>query len=92
MGWLLPILLIVLLLGPLRRWAGRHWALLIAAAAGGGFGWLMGTLVTGTLGSPVPFLPLLWALVGAAAGAQAGPALLRRLARDGEDDHAPGRH
>ena len=85
MGWLLLIILLVLLLGPLRLWIGRHWAFFISLVAGAVFGWVLGAMILGTCGGPA-FLPIAWALVGAIALGRSGPAWLRKIERDGKDD------
>ncbi len=88
MAWLISILALVLLLGPLRRWAGRHWALLLSLAAGAVFGFVVGSVLTAM--SPVPpWTPWLGAAACAVAAAESGPCWLRRMSRDGrsgEDD------
>ena len=85
MGWLMLLGVVVLLIGPLRPWVGRHWAFLVSAVLGGGLGFLAGAWVLGTCGTSVPFLPLLWAAVGAIALGRAGPAWLRRISNDGRN-------
>ena len=92
MKWLLVIGVIVLLLGPLRHWVGRHWAFLISIIAGAAFGFLMGAWAMARSGHSYPGLPLLWALVGAIAAGRVGPAVLRRIERDGKNGHSSRRH
>lgn len=92
MKWLLVIIVIVILLGPLRRWTGRHWAFLLSVMAGAAFGFLAGLFVIAKAGCSFPGLPLLWALVGAIAAARVGPAVLRHIERDGKNGHASRRH
>jgi hypothetical protein len=92
MRWLLVILVIVMLLGPFRRWIGRHWAFLLSVIAGAAFGFFLGTWVINTCGSPFPGLPLLWALVGAIAAGRVGPKVLRDIERDGKNDQSSRRH
>ena len=82
MRLLLIIILLALLFGPLRPWVGRHWAFLVSIVAGAVFGFVLGALVIGSGGGPA-FLPVLWALVGAAAFAHGGPAILRHIGKDG---------
>ena len=91
MGWLLLIILPVLLLGPLRRWVGRHWALLISAVVGGILGLVLGSMLIAKTGGPA-FLPLLWAAAGAIVLGQSGPAWLRKIERDGKDERSSRRH
>lgn len=83
MGWLVLLGVVVLLLGPLRPWVGRHWAFLGSTILGGALGLLAGAWALGACGASIPFLPLLWALVGAIALGRAGPAWLRKIAQDG---------
>jgi len=92
MKWLLVILVIVMLLGPLRRWVGRHWAFLLSIIAGGAFGFFLGAWVVNNGANRFPYLPLLWALVGAIAAGQVGPACLRHIERDGKNGHHTRRH
>ena len=91
MRLLIIIVALVLLLGPLRHWAGRHWGCLLSLVIGGLFGLLMGAWVVGSCGGPA-FLPLLWAAVGAIAFARTLPAHLHKLGKDGRDDDTPRRH
>lgn len=86
MAWLILIAVTVLLLGPLRPWVGRHWAFLLSVTAGAGFGWALGSWVLATCGGRIPYLPLAWAVVAAAALAGAGPAWLRKIERDGKEE------
>ena len=85
MGWLTLLIVVVLVLGPLRPWIGRHWALLASVLLGAAFGWIMGALVTGTCSASVPWLPLAWAVVGAIALGRVGPAWLRKIQKDGKE-------
>lgn len=84
MKWIWMILAIALLLGPLRRWMGRHWALGISVIAGAVFGYVLGALVTGPWGGSDPHLPLIWGLVGAIASGNVGPRWLRHISEDGK--------
>lgn len=89
---LLAIIVIVMLLGPLRRWTGRHWAFLVSTIAGAAFGFFAASFVTAKLGCSFPGLPLLWALVGAIAAGRVGPAVLRQVERDGKNGQSSRRH
>jgi hypothetical protein len=88
MKWVLAIVVIVLLLGPLRRWIGRHWAFLISVFGGAAFGFFWASFVMCKLGCSVPGLPLMSALIVSIAASRAGPALLRQIERDGKDEHS----
>jgi len=85
MRWLGLIVLLVLLLGPLRRWAGRHWALLLSAAGGAIAGLILASALA-AMGNVPPYTPLVAAVVGAVAFGRAGPGVLRRLEKDGRHD------
>lgn len=89
---LLLVITVLLLLGPLRRWVGRHWAFLLSVIAGGAFGLLLGAWVVGTCGSSHAGLPLLWAVVGAIAAARVGPSILRDIEKDGKNGKSSRRH
>lgn len=91
MKWWWIVIVGVLLLGPLRRWFGRHWAFLASATGGALFGLVLGALVLRTCGGPA-YLPLLWGAVGAIALGHRGPSVLRRIERDGRDDGTTRRH
>ncbi len=88
MKWVLAIVVIVLLLGPLRRWIGRHWAFLISVFGGAAFGFFWALFVISKVGYSEPLVPLLAALIVSIAAGRAGPALLRRIERDGKDGHS----
>lgn len=92
MKWLLAIIVIVILLGPLRRWTGRHWAFLVSVLAGAAFGFFAGAFVMAKAGCSFAGLPLLWALVGAIAAGRVGPAVLRQIQKDGKNEQSPRRH
>jgi uncharacterized membrane protein len=79
---LLIILVIVILLGPLRKWVGRHWAFLFSIFAGAIAGFVIGTILTG-FGAP-SFTPLLGAIACAIECGQWGPELLRHIEKDGK--------
>ena len=91
MRWLLLIVVVVLLVGPLRPWVGRHWAFLISMVAGAVFGWVLGAVVIGRRGGPA-FLPLVSAVICAIALGRSGPAWVRKIERDGKDDSFSRRH
>jgi hypothetical protein len=82
MKLLLIILVIVILLGPLRKWAGRHWAFLFSAFAGAITGFAIGTILT-RFGAP-PFTPLLGAIAFAIEGGWLVPEILRHIEKDGK--------
>lgn len=88
MKWILAVVVVVLLLGPLRRWIGRHWAFLISVFGGAAFGFFWASFVMSKLGCSVPGLPLMSALIVSIAASRAGPALLRQIERDGKDGHS----
>jgi len=88
MKWILAVVVVVLLLGPLRRWVGRHWAFLISVFGGAAFGFFWASFVMSKLGCSVPGLPLISALIVSIAASRAGPALLRQIERDGKDGHS----
>ena len=80
---LFMIVVLVLLLGPLRPWAGRHWAFLTSVALGIGSGYLLGTFLT-RYGLPA-LTPVLGALAGAVALGDSLPVILRQIEKDGRD-------
>ena len=92
MGWLLILLAVVLLEGPLRNWAGRHWALLLSATVGAVFGYVVGSILTAMSPTMPCFTPLLGAVVCGIDAALAGPAWLRHIEKDGRNGDASGRH
>ncbi len=79
---LLLIVILIMLAGPLRRWVGRHWALLISIASGAILGFVFGSVLTCRFGAPA-FTPLLAGFMGAVAAGQSGPAWLRQIEKDG---------
>ena len=83
MRWLLVLIVLILLFGPLRKWLGRHWAFLFCVVAGAVFGLMAGAMVLGTCGGPA-FLPLVWAIAGAVILGRVGPSALRNIERDGK--------
>ena len=92
MAWLLIILVTVLLIGPLRRWAGRHWAFLTSASFGAVFGYVVGSVLL-AMSPTIPSLaPLVGAIVCGIEAGLAGPAWLRHIERDGKNGDASGRH
>lgn len=88
MRWLLVIGILLVLFGPLRRWARRHWALLLSVLAGAVSGFVLGILTIAATGarSLCPGLPVVWALLWAIAFAKGGPAWLRHMEKDGKDE------
>jgi len=94
MRMFLGLVLFVLLLGPLRPWVARHWALLLSILAGAGGGFMVGALVLRSSGggADLAMLPLLGALIGAVVLGDVGPAWLRRIEKDGNNDPSSGRH
>lgn len=94
MRWLWLIGIVVVPLGPLRPWVGRHWALLISVIAGALFGFVLGAfaLATGGTDHSIVPLPLLWGLIGAIAVGRVGPAWLRHIEKDGKNERSPRRH
>ena len=85
MGWLLVIGVGVLLLGPLRNWAGRHWALLVSVVAGGTGGMLLGGFLVAKGGGPAQLMLIVPVLCAIACG-KSGPRWLRTIEKDGKDD------
>jgi len=85
-GTVLVIMVVlgVLLLGPLRHWAGRHWALLASLAFGAAFGFVVGSILSTRFGL-TPLAPLIGAVACGIEAAGTLPAGLRRLSRDGKD-------
>ena len=92
MKWIGIILLAAVLLGPLRRWIGRHWALLISIVFGAGAGFIAAAVLNAKCGGIYPFLPLIGILVGAIGAGQAGPAWLRHIEKDGRNGQSSRRH
>lgn len=84
MGWAIVLIVAVLLLGPLRHWAGRHWALLVSMAFGAGFGFVVGSILSSRFGM-TPLAPLIGAIACAIEAVAFLPCQLRRLSRDGRD-------
>ncbi|MCX6072003.1 MAG: hypothetical protein NTU91_14290 [Chloroflexi bacterium] len=84
MEWVFLIIVAVLLLGPLRHWAGRHWALLVSIAVGAGFGFVFGSILSSRFGV-TPLAPLIGAIACAIDAVAFLPCQLRRLSRDGRD-------
>ena len=83
MKWLF-VIIIILLLGPLRRWVGRHWAVLLSTMGGAVVGLMIGGYIAAKCGSSYAWLPLVGALIGAAAAGRVGPEWLRNIERDGK--------
>ena len=83
MKWLLLIALIVLLLGPLRPWFGRHWAVIVSLTAGTVFGLMAGAMYVGHCGAPA-WMALVTTLIFASAALYYGPPWLRKIQKDGK--------
>jgi hypothetical protein len=92
MKLLLVIMVLVLLFGPLRRWAGRHWALLLSTSAGAVIGLFIGGFITAKCGPAYGWLPLAGALTGAFVAIGLGPKWLRDIERDGKNGRSRRRH
>ena len=72
-------------LGPLRPWFARHWAFLFSVAGRAAFGYFWTAFILSKLNYHVAGLPLASALIAAIAAGQYGPAILRRIQRDGKN-------
>jgi peptidoglycan/LPS O-acetylase OafA/YrhL len=81
MKFLLAFMVIVLLLGPLRHWAGRHWAFLVSLIGGATAGFILGSILI-KFGAPT-YVPLLAAIIFAVECARFGPEMLRDIEKDG---------
>jgi len=92
MKWIWIILFVLLFLGPLRRWCGRHWAYLISTAVGAGAGLIGATILNGKCGGIYPFLPLAGLVVGALAASEIGPEWIRHVEKDGKNGSSSRRH
>jgi len=90
MAWVILIIVAVLLLGPLRHWAGRHWALLASMAFGAGFGFVVGSILSSRFGL-TPLAPLIGAVACAIEAVRLLPCELRRLSWDGRDQEDDAR-
>lgn len=91
MKWLF-VILVILFLGPLRPWIGRHWALLLSTITGAVIGLLIGGFITAQCGPSYAWLPLVGALIGAATAGNVGPEWLRHIEKDGKNGHSSRRH
>jgi CHASE2 domain-containing sensor protein len=91
MKWLF-VILIILFLGPLRLWVGRHWAFLFSTVAGAIIGLFIGGYVAARCGPAYAWFSLIGAVIGAVAAGSAGPEWLRNIERDGKNGHSSGRH
>jgi hypothetical protein len=92
MRWILVIIVIVILLGPLRSLVARHWAFLLSVFGGAAFGYFWASFVMSKLNYHVAGLPLASALIVAIAVGRCDPAILRQIERDGKNGHSSGRH
>jgi hypothetical protein len=81
MKLLLAIIVVVLLFGPLRHWAGRHWAFLVSIVGGAIAGTFFGTFLL-KFGAPA-ITPLLGAIAFAIECGRLGPEWLRDIEKDG---------
>ena len=91
MKWLF-VILVILLLGPLRLWFGRHWAFLFSTVTGAVIGLFIGGYIAGQCGPSYAWLPLVGALIGAAIAGSKGPIWLRDIEKDGKNGHSSRRH
>ena len=91
MKWLFAIL-VILLLGPLRLWVGRHWAFLFSTVAGAVIGLFIGGYIAAQCGPSYAWLPLVGAVIGAATAGKVGPEWMRNIERDGRNGHYSRRH
>lgn len=91
MSWLIAVIAVLLFLGPLRPWVGRHWALFISLVSGAITGLAFAAYAMRTATMPA-YTALAYAIVGAIAFATTGPRVLRKLAEDGKDEAPPRRH
>ena len=82
MKLLLVIIVIIMLLGPLRHWAGRHWAFLVSVVGGAIAGFVLGAILT-RFGAP-PVTPLVGAIAVAIECSRLSPELLRQIEKDGK--------
>lgn len=92
MRWILAIIVIVTLLGPLRPLVARHWAFLLSVFGGAVFGYFWASFVMSKLNYHVAGLPLASAVIVAIAAGRYGPAIFRRIERDGKNGQSSGRH
>ena len=92
MKWLFVFGLLALLLGPLRRWLGRHWALLVSVLFGALVGWVWGSFITMKLGPQNPLIPLVCAIALAIMCGRSGPKWFRRIERDGKNGNSSRGH
>ena len=83
MKWLIFLAVAVLLLGPLRKWAGRHWAYLVSVTIGTIAGLAVGAWHVRTAGAPAHH-GLLFVLVFALGVGHGLPGLLREIEKDGK--------
>ncbi len=93
MRLLLLIGAIVLLLGPLRPWFGRHWAFLLSVTAGAVGGFICGVFAIHMTGIAQPWVLPACVVIGAIAAGGSGPEWLRHIEKDGKkNDKPPRRH
>ncbi len=79
------ILALIVLLGPLRRWAGRHWALLTSVGLAAVAGWWLGSLLS-SFSANLSYAPIIGAIVFAIEALHHGPSFLRKLEEDGRKE------
>ena len=91
MKWLF-VILVILFLGPLRLWVGRHWALLLSTITGAIIGLFIGGIIAAQCGPLYAWLPLIGALIGAVAAGSEGPKWLRHIEKDGKNGQSSRRH
>jgi len=80
----LLIIAFALLLGPLRPWSARHWALLTSLLVGAFLGWTIGSAIAAFC-RHLWYMPALGTLLGAWELAAIGPGILRRIDKDGKE-------
>ena len=83
MKWLL-ILGLILMAGPLRRWASWDRAFLAAVALAAVCCWVVGAVVFGVFSGDT-IVPPGWAFIAVIALAFCVPALLRKIGKKGKD-------
>lgn len=80
MSAVLLVVMLLMLLGPLRRLCVGNATFVLPAAAGAIAGYLLGLFALST-GLPYPWLPWLWAALGAFFLGEAGSEWFRRVFR-----------
>jgi hypothetical protein len=82
MKLLIVVVVLIMLFGPLRHWAGRHWAFLVSVVGGAIAGFVLGAFLT-RFGAPA-ITPLVGAIAVAIECGRLGPELLRQIEKDGK--------